>query len=65
MKTAWWDRLTAAAKKFAKSKTGEQVARFGRLIGVGLATAYLTGNAVTTTAAVGIAEVAFRQVWPS
>lgn len=62
---AVWDRLVAAAEKFAKSKTGEQVGRVARLFGIGIATYAVTHNGVAGLSVATVAEAAFRQAFPN
>lgn len=62
---AVWDKIVAAAEKFAKSKTGEQVGRFARLFGVGIVTYAVTHNGVAGLSVASVLELAFRQVWPA
>lgn len=51
--------------RFGRSQFGKQLGRFVRLVAVGLAVAYVASSAITAVAAVGVAEVAFRAVWPT
>lgn len=46
-----------------RTKLGAQLFRVARLTAVGLVTAYVSHSAVDSTAAVAIAEAAFRQVF--
>jgi isochorismate hydrolase len=56
--------LVKAYRAFRKSKLEEQIARFGRIVLVGVLATVATGSPVTVAVVAGLAEVAFRQVWP-
>lgn len=58
-------KITDTVANFEKSKVGQQVFRFVRLVVVGVAAAYISHSALDTTTVVAIAEVAFRQVFPT
>lgn len=57
------DPVKAAVLRFEKSKLGQQVFRFVRLVGVGVASWYATHSSLDSAAVVAIVEVAFRAVF--
>lgn len=60
----WLGAIAAAIAKAEKTKTGEQVLRFVRIVGVGVLSAVLTHSPIDAVTITGLVEVAFRQVFP-
>lgn len=57
-------KLKALVARFEKTKTAEQLFRVGRIVAVGVASAYVTHSAIDSVSITALVEAAFRQVFP-